>query len=83
MIGIPKAKVFPVPVFARAMMSRPCSAGTSTALLRHRYQKHITSIESPTYVPKLCIVQITEQSCLLKQVSDYIAKEPFLKKNWK
>ena len=32
MIGIPKASVFPVPVFARAMRSRPSSAGTSTAL---------------------------------------------------
>lgn len=32
MIGIPKANVFPVPVFARAMMSRPSKAGISTAL---------------------------------------------------
>lgn len=31
-MGIPKARVFPVPVLARPIMSRPCIAGTSTAL---------------------------------------------------
>ena len=32
MIGIPKARVFPVPVLARPIMSRPRMAGSSTAL---------------------------------------------------
>lgn len=32
MIGIPNASVFPVPVFARAMMSRPSKAGFNTDL---------------------------------------------------
>lgn len=32
MMGMPKARVFPVPVLARPIMSRPCIAGSSTAL---------------------------------------------------
>jgi len=31
-IGIPNANVFPVPVFARAMISLPSNAGSNTAL---------------------------------------------------
>jgi hypothetical protein len=38
-MGMPKASVFPVPVFARAMRSRPSRAGINTALWRRQQMK--------------------------------------------
>lgn len=43
-MGIPKAKVFPVPVLARPIMSRPCMAGSSTALCITDKHQALTSI---------------------------------------
>ena len=42
MIGMPKAKVFPVPVRARPIMSLPCIAGSRTALCTEAQGKTIT-----------------------------------------
>jgi CRISPR/Cas system CMR subunit Cmr6 (Cas7 group RAMP superfamily) len=43
MIGMPKAKVFPVPVRARPIMSFPCIAGSRTALCAEAQGKTITA----------------------------------------
>lgn len=34
-MGIPKARVFPVPVLARPIISRPCIAGSRTAFYKN------------------------------------------------
>jgi len=41
-MGIPKARVLPVPVFARAMRSRPLIAGSRTALCKVSNQAAIS-----------------------------------------
>lgn len=47
-MGIPNASVLPVPVFALAIRSRPCIAGSSTALCRNQYHHpcHYLEIQS-------------------------------------
>ena len=54
MIGIPNASVFPVPVFALPIKSRPCIAGSNTALCFTNVS-HRISFESQSVLSWLVI----------------------------